>query len=189
MPTEKSSELTAQSACLRDSLRSITWRRSTCWTTPTRSVFLQFRLQSGFYRPGGEQNLNVISGVDDGIRTRNNRNHNANVRSGRNTIPLKINSLQGARQAKDVERRVRVLHSRAKLPTVEAFVCIRCWDRHPQALQRQLRGSRMAASTKEFFRLQRPAVLGHLSLASCPQEIADLILLLPAGASSSKRWG
>src|SRR5882762_6872296 len=43
-----------------------------------------------------EQNLNVISGVDEGIRTPNNRNHKANVGSGRNVIPLKINSLRGA---------------------------------------------------------------------------------------------
>jgi len=42
-----------------------------------------------------EQNLNVISGVDEGIRTPNNRNHKANVGSGRNIIPLKINGLQG----------------------------------------------------------------------------------------------
>jgi len=43
-----------------------------------------------------EENSNVISGVDDGIRTRNNRNHKANVGSGRNVFPLKINNLQGA---------------------------------------------------------------------------------------------
>src|SRR6267378_7983985 len=42
-----------------------------------------------------EQNLNRISGVDEGIRTPNNRNHNASVGSGRNVFPLKINSLQG----------------------------------------------------------------------------------------------
>jgi hypothetical protein len=46
--------------------------------------------------PGVEQNLNRISGVDEGIRTPNNRNHKANVASGRNVIPLKINSLQDA---------------------------------------------------------------------------------------------
>jgi len=44
---------------------------------------------------GVEENLNVISGVDEGIRTPNNRNHKANVGSGRNVFPLKINSLQG----------------------------------------------------------------------------------------------
>jgi hypothetical protein len=50
--------------------------------------------------PEVQDNLNVISGVDDGIRTHNNRNHKAKVGSGRNVTPLKNKSLQDAPASK-----------------------------------------------------------------------------------------
>ena len=50
------------------------------------------------------------------------------------------------RQAEDVERRVRVLHSSANLPTVGAFVCARCWNRHPVA--RSMRASPQTRSLR-----------------------------------------
>ena len=47
-----------------------------------------------------EENLNVISGVDDGIRTHNNRNHNPQ----RNVVP---NKKQGLTKGKAARRRVK----------------------------------------------------------------------------------
>jgi len=52
---------------LRDSLRSITWRRSTCWTTPNAIRLPTISPTVPVTGQEVEENLNRISGVDEGF--------------------------------------------------------------------------------------------------------------------------